>query len=472
MGQVLTVALLWERIGERLAPLTERPFALRGRVADLKPAGIGAHRYFTLADAESGGARISAVIWRSKVPAIDGALRAAKLGPLANDMEIVVRGRLSPYPPSGRLSLVVEEVDAEATRQLARLQLEAIRAALRAEGIFDANHRRPVPLVPLRLALVTSEQGTVRHDVRTALEEERYRFDVRLYPAPVTGVEAAQELARMIRIADRGGHDLILLVRGGGSESELGLFDQEAVVRAVASARTPVWCAIGHAADEVLVNEVANRAFPVPRAVGVAVRERVEQFLAELVANGARGAQASQRRCHEESREVDHLRTLASTLAQSARNDAYHWVGAMADKIDSAGRDAVRGWRLWIEGIASSSLWAGAELVRESRKDVRGVRGALRETGEARIEEARASLVPWGRVAGLRRWVEDARAEVAGVRRLLAANDPATRLAEGYAVLLGRDGRWLRSRLEVQEQTRLLARMHDGEVELEVRDGR
>jgi len=471
MGQVLTVSLLWERIAGCLAPLTDRAFVLRGRVVDLKSSGASTHRYFTLADSESGGARIGAVIWRSKIPAIDGALRAAKLGPLANDMEIVVRGRLSPYPPSGRLSLVVEEIDAEATRQLARLQLEAIRAALRAEGIFDANRRRQVPLVPLRLALVTSEQGTVRHDVMTALEEERYRFDVRLYPAPVTGVEAAQELARMIGIADRGGHDLILLVRGGGSESELGLFDQEAVVRAVASAQTPVWCAIGHTADDVLVNEVANRAFPVPRAVGVAVRERVEQFLAELVANGARGARASQGRGREESREVDHLRTLAFTLAQSARNDAYHWVGAMADKTDSAGRDAVRGWRQWIERVASSGLWAGTELVRESRKDVRGVRGALGEAGAARIVQARASLVPRGRVVGVRRWVEDARAEVAGVRRLLAANDPATRLAEGYAVLLDGGGRWLRSCLEVRQHRQLVARMHDGDVELEVRDG-
>jgi len=471
MAQVLTVASLWERIAGHLAPLTERPFLLRGRVADCKPVGASSHRYFTLVDRDGDGARIGAVIWRSKRPAIEGALRSAKLGPLANDMEIVVRGRLSPYPPSGRLSLVVEEIDAEATQRLARLELEEIRARLRAEGIFGANRARSVALVPLDLALVTSDQGTVQHDVRVALMERRYRFRVRLYPAPVTGAEAANELARVIGVADQGRHDLLLLVRGGGSESELTLFNQEPVVRAVATAQTPVWCAIGHTADDVLVNEVANQAFAVPRAVGDAVRERVQEFLDTLRANGQSASYAIAGRITAESKDVSHIRELASTVLGQRRDDAYHWHAGMLDQLVAACRELADDWREWSGALGLKAQWAGVELVREHRRDLERVVGELDSAVVGEITRVRDEIAALDLFGDARRWVEDSRRELAGMWRLSQAHDPRRRLKEGYAVLVDPTGRWLRSRGEVSASVVVEARMHDGGVKLEVRDG-
>lgn len=470
MAETLTVASLWERIGECLEPLRDHTFRLRGRIADLKPTGSASHRYFTLVDPDGAAARIGAVIWRSNTSRIDAALRAAKLGPMTNDMEIVVAGRVSPYPPSGRVSLVVHEIDAEATRLLSRLELEAIRAKLRAEGIFAKNRSLEVPLVPLRLGLVTSDQGTVQHDVRVALEEERFRFEVRMYPAPVTGADAADALAAVIATADAGGHDLLLLVRGGGSESELMLFNQEVVVRAVARASTPVWCAIGHTADEVLVNEVANQAFTVPRAVGVAVRERVEAFLGGQRAIAVHGAGLAARWIDQEDHVVAHTRALSASAAGRASDGANHWLGSIGREAERAAREALRDYAGGVRALGQQIEWTGAELVREHRKELQGLRHGARESTRLRVDEARRDLGSGSTFLPVKRWVEDTRGEVMAVRRLLAAHDPATRLAEGYAVLMDPDGRWLRTRSDVARAGRVRAQMQGGEVALEVVD--
>ncbi|MCL5052412.1 MAG: exodeoxyribonuclease VII large subunit, partial [Gammaproteobacteria bacterium] len=253
---VFSVANLWEMIEGSLEPLMTSRFRLRGTIQDV---AVRRHLYCSLADRTLATqvAKVNTVIFAADLARIRSELLSRGLGELESDVEVVAVGRLSTYRPAGRVSFVVEQLDYDEMRRLGRLDVERLRAALIEEGLFGANKDRPLAAVPLRIAVVTSEAGTVQHDFTRVLARSGYRFSWQLYSTRVTGTQAADELAAMVKRADADGHDLIVLLRGGGSESELALFNTEAVVRSVVNAKTPVWCAIGHAADDVLVNEVA-----------------------------------------------------------------------------------------------------------------------------------------------------------------------------------------------------------------------
>ncbi|ASV74613.1 Exodeoxyribonuclease VII large subunit [Thermogutta terrifontis] len=221
--------------------------AVIGEVADLSVARSG-HCYLTLKDE---GAQLPAVIWRS--------YRERLTFDLHDGLQVLCRGRLEVYPPHGRYQLIVEEIEPSGwgAKELA---LRRLKERLAREGLFDAARKRPLPRWPRRIGVITSPTGAAIHDFLTALRERFRAVDVLIIPVKVQGEGAAEEITQAFQWLEKydWNLDVIVLTRGGGSIEDLWAFNEESVVRAVASSRIPVVSAVGHEIDVTLADLAAD----------------------------------------------------------------------------------------------------------------------------------------------------------------------------------------------------------------------
>ncbi|NNN13151.1 MAG: exodeoxyribonuclease VII large subunit [Acidimicrobiaceae bacterium] len=278
---------------------------IRGTIQ--KISVVGGHRYIELVErSEARGeivAQLNVAIFSGSYAKIAREMAAKGLSQLSSDLEVRLFGRADFYQKRGTLSFVVEALDVESLVEKRFLEREKLRAKLIAEGIFSKNSSLRPSSVIEKIAVVTSSAGVVKEDFLRQLSGSSFRFLIQLFDVRTTGDSSANSLAKGITAAARGEFDLIVLLRGGGSSSELALFDNEQVVRAVVNSRIPLWCGIGHSTDRPLVTEVANATLDVPLDVGRAVVDWNNAFL-----DGLRLS-------------LDRIATLATGTTQSCRAD-------------------------------------------------------------------------------------------------------------------------------------------------------
>lgn len=259
---------------------------VKGVVASYSAHSSG-HHYLDLQEFSELGsaapvATISCVIWKTRALYLLSQIKSTPLGILRNGLSLVVRVKPNFWPKGGRLSFQIEEIDLGLS-QMANLQeKEKIRAKLRQLGIWDRNHNLETPLVPLRVGLITAQGSAAESDFLGELARSGFAFKVTYRPASTAGDVAPGQISSSMRQLQRSELDLICLVRGGGSMSDLSVFDTEEVVTSVAASSIPVWVGIGHSTDTTLVEEVANRYLDVPQSVARAVVNRVQEFLDEI----------------------------------------------------------------------------------------------------------------------------------------------------------------------------------------------
>ena len=260
---------------------------VRGEITEFKAYGSG-HQYFALKDE---GAKIRAIIWKGVVPRVG--LKAE------NGVEVIATGKITSYPERSEYQLIIERLEyARAGALLARI--EALRAKLQAEGLFE--RRRALPMLPRIIGVVTSAQGAVLQDIKTTIAR-RFPRPILLWPVPVQGEGAAEKIAAAITgfnnlPPDMPQPDVLIVARGGGSLEDLMAFNDEAVVRAAASSRIPLISAVGHETDTTLIDFAADRRAPTPTAAAeMAVPARAE-LLADLAQRAARLEGAADRLLH------------------------------------------------------------------------------------------------------------------------------------------------------------------------------
>ena len=233
-----------------------------GEISNWKLATSG-HAYFTLKDQNS---QIDAVMFKHRL----GRTRFRPEGGL----EVLVHGQVSVYEKRGSYQIVVEEMEPKGLGAL-QLAYEQLKRKLEAEGLFDPAHKKPLPMLPRRIGIVTSPTGAAIRDMLHVLERRFANVHVIIYPARVQGDGAAQELVRGIQTLDRWGVDVMIIGRGGGSLEDLWAFNEEPVVRAVFEARTPIISAVGHEVDFALSDFAADLRAPTPSAAAeIVVREQ------------------------------------------------------------------------------------------------------------------------------------------------------------------------------------------------------
>ena len=339
---VYTVAEITRRIRRSIEEQFPTAWIV-GEISNLARPRSG-HIYFTLKDDR---AQISAVMWRG----VASRLRFE----LEDGMEVVVHGSLTVYEPRGSYQIICDRIQ---PRGLGALQLafEQLKKKLDAEGLFAEERKRPLPFLPRRIGVVTSQSGAAIRDILRTIHNRYPGADVVLAPVRVQGTGAAAEIAHAIGNLNRlPGVDVLIVGRGGGSLEDLWAFNEEIVARAIHASAAPVISAVGHEVDFTIADFVADYRAATPTAAGEVVVPSREDLVADLDLAVTRLAAALRNRLelargrlggvetayilrrpfdriHQEAQRIDEI---TQTLARDAR----HRIGMLGQQLGSvAGR--------------------------------------------------------------------------------------------------------------------------------------
>ncbi len=365
-------------------------------------------------------ARIDGVMWKG------GAGRLAFVP--QDGVEVIATGKLTTYPGRSNYQIVIETMEIAGEGALLAL-LEKLKAKLAAEGLFAPERKRPLPYLPRTIGVITSPTGAVIRDILHRLAD-RCPTRVIVWPVLVQGQGAAAQIATAVQGfsamqgADR--PDLLIVARGGGSIEDLWAFNEEPVIRAVASSTIPVISAVGHETDTTLCDFAADVRAPTPTAAAeIAVPVRAE-LLARLQTLGGRGLGAIQR---QSTRASERLAQLARHLPKA---DAL--LGPQRQRADELGERLKRG--------------LGFRVVR-ARSDLANVAGALRP-------------------ALLTQRIASDAAKVEQLWRVAASLHPDGPLKRGYARITSRGGDVLTSSTAARKSGALMLHFADGSVDARV----
>ena len=297
---------------------------VRGELSNYKMYPSG-HHYFSLKDQEGA---IRCVMFK-------GSAMKLRFRP-ENGMKVLVTGRVTVFPRDGAYQLYCNTMTPEGVGDLA-VAFEQLKAKLYAEGLFDPAHKKPLPVYPEKIAIVTSSAGAAVHDMIRILRRRYPIAKVILLPVRVQGVEAPPEIAGAIRYADKWKiGDVIITGRGGGSMEDLWAFNDERVARAIYDCNTPVISAVGHEPDVTISDFVADaRASTPSNAAEIAVPDQVE-LLRWLRGAGERMEQSETARLEALRQKLDTLaskRVMTDQLAyvQDKRMELVHVQQRMGD---------------------------------------------------------------------------------------------------------------------------------------------
>ncbi|MFZ2359370.1 MAG: exodeoxyribonuclease VII large subunit, partial [Anaerolineae bacterium] len=248
---------------------TLRNVWLQGEVSNFVRATSG-HCYFTLKDER---AVLACVMWKQD------AQRLARLP--QNGQQVLVHGYVSVYESQGKMQFYADALELAGVGRLYQ-EFEALKAKLAAEGLFDPEHKRPLPAWPQRIAVVTSPRAAALRDILRTLALRYPAVEVLLAPSAVQGAEAPAQIVAAIELlndwhAGVEPIDVIIVARGGGSIEELWAFNDEQVARAIAASSVPVVSGVGHETDFTLADFAADLRAPTPTgAAAAAVPDRLE----------------------------------------------------------------------------------------------------------------------------------------------------------------------------------------------------
>ena len=296
-SHILTVT----QFTSRVKSLLENSFPdewVEGEVSNLSTPQSG-HAYFTLKDEQS---QVRAVLFRSSH-------RFLKFT-LEQGMHLICRGRVGLYEPRGEYQLILEYMEPKGVGALQRA-FEQLKAKLEAEGLFAPDHKKKLPLLPRRIAIITSPTGAAIRDMLRVIKRRHPRMHILVYPVPVQGADAAPALVEGIRHFNREGRaDVMIVGRGGGSLEDLWAFNEETVARAIFESRIPVISAVGHETDYTIADFVSDVRAPTPSAAAEIVVQTEESFC-ELITSLDQGLIRSMRqkleRARSSSRELNRL---------------------------------------------------------------------------------------------------------------------------------------------------------------------
>ncbi len=272
--------------------------AVRGELSGFSRAASG-HCYFALKDAEGAPALLRCAMFRRAAALVDFAP--------ADGQQVELRGRLGVYEARGELQLIVESLQRVGSGALYEEFLRR-RARLQAEGLFDSSHKRALSAYPRVLGVVTSPAAAALRDVLITLRRRAPHVRVVIYPSVVQGADAPAAVEAALRLAGaRAEVDSVLLVRGGGSLEDLWAFNDERVVRAVATSPIPVVCGVGHETDITLADLAADLRAATPTAAAELASPAQAECLAELAAQQLAMQRALERMLTSQGQRLDGL---------------------------------------------------------------------------------------------------------------------------------------------------------------------
>ncbi|MFQ5743124.1 MAG: exodeoxyribonuclease VII large subunit [Acidobacteriota bacterium] len=412
---------------------------VRGEISNFHRHSSG-HWYFKLKDEE---ALLDVAMFRNANSAVPFDVEEG--------MEVIAGGQLTIYPRRGAFQLVAELLEPVGWGAL-QLAFEQLRTRLHAEGLFDEQRKRPLPLLPTCVGVVTSASGAAWRDLLRVWRRRRVPIRAILTPARVQGPGAAQEIAAAIETLNRHGRAQVLIVsRGGGSREDLWAFNEETVARAIAASAIPVIAAVGHEIDTTIAELVADRRAATPTAAAEIVAASRQELVGRLLAARRQTASALSRRLLEARARLNDPR-LRRRLGQPASLLSFY-----RQRLDD-------GWNRLSTPIGT--------ILRRRRQRLQAMSHRLVQCnplGSALRHRNRLSAAGRQVRSGVRRQLQarDARLVAAAVR--VEALSPLAVLARGYSICARRrDGLIVRRSSDVQTGEGVRVRLARGQIDCKV----
>ena len=282
-----SVSDLTAAVGETIQRAFPGEVWVRGEIIGYSVAASG-HIYFNLIEPGSGndrrGARMRVALFKGRQRLVNRDLAAAGGLTLDDGIEVRIRAEVEYYAGSGQVQLIMSGVDPHFTLGVLAADRERILAELVESGLLRRNAAVPLPLVPLRVGLVTADGSAAHADFVHELRASGYAFEVLLCDARVQGVTAESDLVAALRTLGQSDVDVIAVVRGGGDRTDRLAFDLASVAKAIALCPRPVFCGIGHETDTSVADQVAHTAAKTPTACAAALVAHVAAFDERLAA--------------------------------------------------------------------------------------------------------------------------------------------------------------------------------------------
>jgi exodeoxyribonuclease VII large subunit len=413
---------------------------VEGEISNFRPAESG-HFYFTLKD---GDAQLRIVMFRSQA-------RLLRFKP-ENGLQIIARGRITIYDARGELQLSAEYLEPVGAGAL-QLAFEQLKNRLAAEGLFEADRKKPIPQLPRRIGIVTSPRGAALHDMLNILARRHENVGILIYPAQVQGEGAASEVAAGVKYFNRAKNvDVIILARGGGSVEDLASFNDEGLARTIANSALPVISAVGHETDFTICDFVADLRAPTPSAAAELVIEskhRLAEHLAHLRQRLDRATRYQ-------------LVMAKGRLTELSRHGAFariqDFLGRRGQRLDelvfrlaTSFNDSLRRYHRRLE-IASARVvhFDFRRTLATTRTQLDGATQTMARVMHARLAADRARL---NALAGK-----------------LDALSPVKILDRGYALVFNANGTLVKDVAQIKPGDRISARVSRGTFNAEVKD--
>jgi exodeoxyribonuclease VII large subunit len=405
---------------------------VEGEISNYRPAPSG-HVYFTLKDAD---AQLPVVLFRRQAMLL-------RFRP-EDGLHVLVRGKVSVYEQRGQMQLVAETMEPVGAGSL-QLAFEQLKARLKAEGLFDADRKRPLPAFPRTVGIITSPTGAVIRDFLNIVSRRHSGLNVLICPVSVQGDSAPGEIeAALDELNGDGLVDVIVLARGGGSLEDLAAFNSERVARAIADSRLPVVSAIGHETDFTIADFVADLRAPTPSAAAELITEAQHKIAEHLATQSHRLDRAARYQLLQARQRLTRLPVSRAESRVAA------WLHRLAQRIDDfsfrlaeAMNDEIRQRQRRVADLRAAVL----------RHDPRQSLGLARQ----RLDGCRARLD-----RALERKTQTFASALGSLDARLHSLSPLAVLDRGYALVLDAEGGVVRSATQVAPGDAVVTRLSDG----------
>jgi len=423
--------------------LLERGFGslwLEAEISNLAKPSSG-HWYFSLKDAT---AQVRCCMFRQRNMLCTFAAR--------DGQKVLVRARIGLYEPRGEYQLVIDHMEDSGLGALKR-QFEELSAKLASEGLFAAERKRALPMIPKRIGIITSPSGAAIRDILHVLARRFAAVPVLIYPVAVQGAAAAAEITAAVRLAGRRAEcDVLILARGGGSLEDLWAFNDEALARAIVASPIPIVSGIGHEIDFTIADFAADVRAPTPSAAAeIAVPDGAE-YLASLGRLARRLQRGLLRRVEAQRERLRWLMGRAARVSPTAK------LSQQTQRLDDLEQRMCRALRQILAdrrsllGDRRSRLWQSspAARVRSTAARHAALYARLRTAALASLHLARARLSP--------------------LVRTLNAVSPLATLDRGYAIVSRENGGILRNAADAPPGMIVEARLAVGKIRAKVEE--
>jgi exodeoxyribonuclease VII large subunit len=358
--------------------------------------------------------------------------------------QVVIQAKVSLYEGRGDFQLICEQMQESGLGKL-QLAYEALKQKLSAEGLFDADRKRPLPAPARHIGVITSPTGAAIHDILTVLKRRCPALPVALYPVAVQGPEAAGQIVRAIELANRDQRcDVLIVGRGGGSLEDLWPFNEESVARAIAASHIPVVSAVGHEVDVAISDLVADLRAPTPSAAAELVspdQQMQQQQLISLRRQLQRQLHQQLQRCHER---VNHLRLRLRHPGERLREQS--------QRLDQLELRLLRGL---------------LQQLTQCQQRLHSLEQRLRQVSPSRMLQQKAQhLQPLQQRLhrSIHHLLERQRLRLQSIGRELNGVSPLATLERGYAIIQSGDGTVVTNSAHVKTGDPIRARLHQGSL--------